>query len=886
MTDATTRQKDQDLASRARMLARTAVEGLAWFRDNPGLVGNRLDALERTCRRHAVDARRLANAAERPMSVGVFGASQAGKSFLIGSLITPVGRPAKVLFGSGDQVVRRDFLEEVNPQGGKETTGVVTRFSIRPHATPPGHPVVLRLLREIDIVKILANAFVFDLGGQADPEQAFSTERLALLEASMPQRRRGQQVDPLELEDVFELRAYLAHSLPRHPLAERGGPFAQRYWALAEAVLPYLAAGDRTELLAPLWGELPEFTALYRELKDALDQLGDAGQGAPDFAYVPLDTISERTRSLVHVDTLLGLDASDAASAELVPVLVPGRPPVRLRKPVVTALTAELRVVLDEPAWPFFAHTDLLDFPGARSREDSTPDRLLRAKDRPQARAYCFLRGKVAVLFDKYAADLDLNTMLLCVGDSNQDVAKLPELIQDWVNVTHGPDPEARAARPNRRTSLFFCLTKADKLFDFSTGTAPEPSIANRLDSSIGKFSGWIRQWLPGQPFTNLFFIRNPKGIKREDLFDYEDVPGLPDGVMPPERRLRPDKAELLARYRQAFLADPMVRTHVALPAEKWEAMLALNDGGIRLLAEQLAPACDPDLKYDQIAPRVAVLAQELRSELAAFHEAGDLVRRVEQRLAAIEPVLDAFEHRPTMFGPFLAELQVSTARLGQRFLEIARRQGMGIGGGMDAANRAVLGLRREAGAAHLPPTRFGDAAVQVWLDDLERKAGDEELARQFGLTCEAFRAVVSELAVGARRFEVAQKVEAQVRATEAFAQTAGDVMHRVAMGSGLVIDRMVDLLGTDLQPPDRPDVPRLPRPRPLAVGELPELAADKGQSLAGRFERARFWLLALRLLTSDNAAWGQGGLVDVEQNRRLGALLDRLGGQSPDRQE
>ncbi|HWL68157.1 MAG TPA: virulence factor SrfC family protein, partial [Geminicoccus sp.] len=88
MTDATTRQKDQDLANRARMLARTAVEGLAWFRDNPGLVGNRLDALERTCRRHAVDARRLANAAERPMSVGVFGASQAGKSFLIGSLIT------------------------------------------------------------------------------------------------------------------------------------------------------------------------------------------------------------------------------------------------------------------------------------------------------------------------------------------------------------------------------------------------------------------------------------------------------------------------------------------------------------------------------------------------------------------------------------------------------------------------------------------------------------------------------------------------------------------------------------------------------------------------------------------------------------------------------
>ncbi|WP_027135651.1 virulence factor SrfC family protein [Geminicoccus roseus] len=865
------RAKDLELAARARRLAETAMGGLAWFRDNPGLVGNRLEALERTCRQHAVEARRLANAAERPMSVGVFGASQAGKSFLIGSLITPAGRPAKVLFGTGAQAVKRDFLEEVNPQGGKETTGVVTRFSIRPHPTPPGHDVVLRLLREIDIVKILANAFVFDLGAQADPDALFTAERLAALEAAMPPRRRAGRVDTLVVEDVFELRAYLAHSLPRHPLSERAGAPAARYWACAEAAAPYLSAADRTELLAPLWGELPEFTRLYRELKDALDLLGDAQQGAADFAYVPLDTITERTRSLVHVDTLLGLDGDDPAAAGLVPVLVPGRPVVLLRKPVVTALTAELRVVLDEPAWPFFEHTDLLDFPGARSREDSTPDRLLRAKDKPQARAYCFLRGKVAVLFDKYAADLDLNTMLLCVGDSNQDVAKLPELVQDWVGVTHGATAEERARRAGRRTSLFFCLTKADKLFDFSTGTEPAQSVANRLDSSVSKFSGWTRQWLPGRPFTNLFFIRNPKGIQREDLFDYAVAPELPAGAMPPEARLRPDKAQLVERYRQAFLADPMVRTHVADPAGKWEGMLALNDGGIRLLAEQLAPVCDPDLKFDQVAPRVAALADELEGELASFHEAGDLAARVERRLEGIEPVILAFEHRPMLFGPFLAELQASTARLAQRFLEIARRQILA------GPERSVLGLR--ADPARPAPMRFGDAAVQVWLDDLERKAGDEELARAFGLTCEHFRAVVGELAVGARRFGVAQRVEAHVRATEAFAQTAGDVMHRVALGSGLIIDRLVNLLGTDLRLPDQAEVPVLRKPAPLSVGQLPSLSPDKGQMESERFERARFWLLALRLLTRDNAAWGQGGLVDVEQNRRLGLLLDGLRG-------
>lgn len=877
MSGTDVRAKDRQLAAQARLLAGTAMGALDWFRDNPGLVGNRLEALERTCRQHAVEARRLANAAERPMSVGVFGASQAGKSFLIGSLITPADRPAKVLFGAGPKAVKRDFLEEVNPQGGKETTGVVTRFSIRPHPAPPGHEVVLRLLREIDIVKILANAFVFDLGGQPDPGLALTSERLDELETVMPPRRRAGQVDTLVVEDVFELRAYLAHSLPRHALAERGGPLAVRYWTLAESLLPYLSAGDRTGLLAPLWGELPEFTALYQEMKDALDQLGDVRQGAPDFAYVPLDTITERTRSLVHVDTLLGLDSDDGPATAPVPVLVPGRPVVHLRKPVVTALTAELRVVLDEPAWPFFEHTDLLDFPGARSREDSSPDRLLRAKDKPQARAYCFLRGKVAVLFDKYAADLDLNTMLLCVGDSNLDVAKLPELIQDWIGVTHGATAETRASRAGQRTSLFFCLTKADKLFDFSTGTEPQQTIANRLDSSVNKFSGWTRQWLPGQPFTNLFFIRNPKGIKREDLFDYAPAPGLPPGAMPPEQRLRPDKTALVARYRQAFLSDGMVRAHVAEPAEKWDGMLALNDGGIRILAERLAPVCNPDLKFDQVAPRVRALADQLQGELSAFHEAGDLAARVEQRLAAIEPVVEIFRRQQMLFGPFLAELQANTARLGQRFLEIARRQTLA-----GPSHPALpLALEPHAGSPGLGgPMRFGDAAVRVWLEDLERKAGDEELAGAFGLTCEHFRAVVNELAVGARRFEVARKVEAHVRATEAFSQTAGDVMHRVAMGSALIIDRMVNLLGVDLQPADREGVPRPPSPAPLAVGQWPDLAADKEQAEHGRFQRLSFWLLALRLLTSDNAAWGQGGLVDVEQNRRLGALLDAMRGQ------
>ena len=187
---------------------------------------------------------------------------------------------------------------------------------------------------------------------------------------------------------------------------------------------------------------MPEFTQVYLTLKDALDKLG-----RPEYAFAPLDAVRDRASGVLHVDTLLGLDLQDAdgldptQSEALKPTTLMSQTgqAVNLPKPVVTALTAELRVTLEKAPWDFFTHTDLLDFPGARSREDSTPERLLRDPEQPTARAYCFLRGKVAVLFDKYAEDLDLNSMLLCVGPENPEVKKLPELVENWIAGTHGP---------------------------------------------------------------------------------------------------------------------------------------------------------------------------------------------------------------------------------------------------------------------------------------------------------------------------------------------------------------------------------------------------------------------------------------------------------------
>ena len=100
---------------------------------------------------------------------------------------------------------------------------------------------------------------------------------------------------------------------------------------------------------------------------------------------------------------------------------------------------------MSTPRPPYFEHTDLLDFPGYRSRYKF--DDVRRELEKPGLLREMFLRGKVAYLFQRYCAERELTSMLLCIGPSNQEVQDLPGVINDWICSTHGERPEERAGR-------------------------------------------------------------------------------------------------------------------------------------------------------------------------------------------------------------------------------------------------------------------------------------------------------------------------------------------------------------------------------------------------------------------------------------------------------
>lgn len=102
--------------------------------------------------------RRLRRAWGRPQAVGLFGPSQAGKSFLVGALLSHELGTLKVL--ARDREL--DFLREINPAKGVESTGVVTRFSTAPGPRLERGDFHCRLLTLDVVIESLATGFLVE----------------------------------------------------------------------------------------------------------------------------------------------------------------------------------------------------------------------------------------------------------------------------------------------------------------------------------------------------------------------------------------------------------------------------------------------------------------------------------------------------------------------------------------------------------------------------------------------------------------------------------------------------------------------------------------------------------------------------------------------------
>ena len=289
----------EQLTEHWRAIHRGAGEAVSWInevRRNAPRLDNEADHLILKMRRIRNLARRLGAVSALPMTVGFFGLSQAGKSYLISTLAA--GANGKLETDLGGQ--RLDFLTHVNPPGGgKEATGLVTRFSRTAPAGPAQFPIELKLFSEVEVAKILANSFFNDFNTEKF-EYEYNDAKVRQLLKDLTRRKQHQPVPGVDADDVVDLWDYLQDRFPGS-LKQLNG----HYWPTAVELAPYLPAEDRAKLFTILWGEIPELTDTYSRFSQTLGDLGHTGT-----VYAPLDALVTVTPQggLSQADSIMNVD--------------------------------------------------------------------------------------------------------------------------------------------------------------------------------------------------------------------------------------------------------------------------------------------------------------------------------------------------------------------------------------------------------------------------------------------------------------------------------------------------------------------------------------------------------------------------------------------------
>lgn len=694
----------------------------------------------RLARQEARLAARLASAAQLPPAVAVYGASQAGKSYLVSSLTSPEDGPLVVRYGQD----RLDFLKDMNPDGGGESSGLVTRFttvlSTAASGIPPNAPVPIRLLSALDVLKIAGNSFFADFKLTTPPPAEESA--LSVLEKIAPTSEDRSSPQPnqdrvrqavLSRGDIEELERYFTARFAANPWFRTLGTV---YWARLAESAESLSADEFLRALAPLWGNIEEIGAFAGEVFRARLKLGPG-----EIAFCTTEALLPREKSILNVQTLTG---KTRAGDETLGLTAPDRRETTITRRMASALAAELIAPLAHERWSFQKGADILDFPGARSRL------LIRAPEDAHGKgAELFLRGKVDHLFQRYQEDFDITAMLLCIGDSAQEVRELPRLVTSWVEQTLGATPRARAEQED---ALFLVLTKFDTALVAKEGSEDsQPGRWNeRLGASIVNYfdapteRAWLDEWKPGQPFDNTQWLRN---ASYGDTYER-----APDGR---ETTLKPSLAARLPALKEGYERSDRVQRYIHAPMTAFDEAMRPNDGGVSYMAGRLAPVTATNPKTRQLRARALDCARALTKSLTPYYHdetARDPAAEAATLLKAVGPQLLALAKDRQVFGAFLRRLSPERTDMIAAWKAFSRESTPTHEISSDALLKGLLGGHEDGLSTENETGRkkfddFAERAIETWKEKTLFSLRDDPRERAyFGLDRESYDRLVAQL--------------------------------------------------------------------------------------------------------------------------------------------
>ncbi len=834
-------------------------------------------------------ARSLQRVAGTPMTVGFFGLSQAGKSYLISALAADQDGELETDIGNSQTL---NFIDHFNPVGsGKEATGLVTRFTCQSQPIEDAnYPLQLRLFQEIEIAMILSNAWFKDFD-QERVDFKISEDLIQRVLAPYDNLDTTQPVAGVSAEDIVALADYL-HATSKNSV----GKLEAHYWPRLIKIAPYLSIAQRADVFSILWGQQALLSKTYVELSTALHKVGLA-----DTVYAPISVlVQSRGEALVQSNSIMNVDTLNL-------LLTPRDTFVQVR-PMLNGqlgqaqsiLTAQLTALTTEMVFPLASapknkiveEVDLLDFPGYRTRQQfiKIEDAATSDSDAsPVARL--LLRGKVAYLFERYTTSQEMSALVMCTSSFKQsDVVTVGPVLTDWINNTQGATAEERQGR----CGLIWALTMMDGFISNSlnlkTEQVPE-ACENMLKLTMMERFGnlnWMQEWDLGKPFNNTFFVRKP-------------------GLQTPFIQLDDQEREInfaeqytgkLSELRQTLVATPSVARHVANPGEAWDAMLVLNDGGMARFTESFTNAANIDFKLDRIQQQWQQLDDSLTGGLKRWYQAdGDAA--LDEKRAKAQLVLQGLGRYAASIGELMQYMAVPDDVLRNLYLSGVYEDNNSDASEDTASSSASLYsndagfdfgniFSTETAAPVLENTtrkvtsheqRFAKAVFSAWVGHLRDLAERTQVLNILSLKREVVSALVDEMITASYRFGLQDKL---TEALLAHAQTGNrreQTVEKQILTTQIILQDYIAWLG-NLDVPTSQRSKRhvnkapgevfdfYPQEGPTDLPQLPEDPEDPSRRYL------MDWFSAVVEVTLNNAGHSQGREITLEQNNALGAVL------------
>lgn len=547
--------------------------------------------------------------------MAVFGASQVGKSYLIKNLLSERGRPFVIRNGTDEH----DFLKDINPPGvGAESTGVVTRFTIDQDIKFDGFPIRVNLLTAKDILNIVLDSFFLDLKK--------ITTFIGKRELEMHIKAIEQNVGDIQQRflteyDLLEIKEYFENHLSKHTLLFEG-LYETRFFERIAHVISRYEPKRWTDIFEVLWGKEVHLSQLFTRLIDTLVELRFVTKG-----YLQFENVLRGGGEILDVERLKELNISKRESI----FKNESAEEFSVNTAYLSAVIAEL--ILTIPAQlveskAFLKNSDLLDFPGARSRMDIEQQNIS-----PKTIHDMLLRGKVSYLFNKYSDDFNINNLLFCTQDRQMEVSEVSTLLFDWLsnNIGENEEDRSRTLGNTEVPPLFVIYTFFNNQLKFdstndSNFLASKEQLKYKWDTRFVRFfeqqlvtpsRNWHTKWSFAQPnFQNFYLLRDFK--YSDDTFEGFENKGV-------EGEVKVDRSAFMGALKDSFLDHTFVKKHFSSPEQSWNDAAMPNNDGSELIIDNLIKVSNNNAKINHYLHMLNKLMLELSTSLGQYVHTDDI---------------------------------------------------------------------------------------------------------------------------------------------------------------------------------------------------------------------------------------------------------------------